>query len=110
MTLELSGIRTPEPPHRRRGRVLACRVPLDLVAWVEEEAGREHVTVNRFLTRVLDERRHDGPRLPADVLHWLLAQGAACGRPGDWEHGLVETVRDLAKTYPLGCRLGPRRR
>lgn len=103
--LRLSGARTPAGPYRKRGKVLACRAPAPLVAWVEEEADREHCTVNRLLIRILEERRDRGPSVPVDVRQWLLAQAASCGRPGDWEHGLAVTVRDLARTYPAGCRL-----
>jgi hypothetical protein len=103
--LELSGIRTPDPPYRNRGKVLACRAPLHLIAWVEEQAEREHSTVNAYLIRVLRERRDEGWRLPDDVMSWLFAQAAACRRPGDWEHALIVTVRDLAERYPQGCRL-----
>jgi hypothetical protein len=105
MTLHLSGFPTPEPAFRVRGTVLHVRAPAPLAAWAVEQAEAEGVTVNRWLIRVLEERRAGGPVLPADVMHWLLAQAAACRRPGEWEHALVATVRDLAETYPMGCRL-----
>lgn len=105
MTLTLSGFPTPDPPYRKRGKVLAVRAPTNLTAWVEETAEAEGVTVNRFLVRVLEERRASGPVLPADVMQWLVAQAAACRCPGDWVTALTLTVRDLARTYPMGCRL-----
>lgn len=103
--LALSGIPRPRRDFRKRGKVLAVRAPTNLVAWVEQQAEREHTTVNRYLNRVLEERRNAGPVLPADVMEWLTAQAAANGKPGDWLHALTVTVRDLARTYPHGCRL-----
>jgi len=105
VTLELSGIRTPDPPFRKRGKVLAVRAPTNLVAWVEEQAEHEHTTVNAWLNRLLRQARAAGPALPADVMEWLFAQAAANRKPGDWEHAIIVTVRDLAVTYPQGCRL-----
>lgn len=107
MTLELSGIARPDFPFRHRGKVLAVRAPTNLVAWAEAQVEADHTTMNQFLIGLLEDRRSGGAPFPADVMEWLLAQAAACRRPGDWKHALVETVRDLAKTYPRGCRLPP---
>lgn len=104
-SLVLSGIPTPAPPRIRNGRTIACRPSTKTVAWVEEQAEREGISVNRFLINVLEQRRHAGPAVPADVMYWLRATAASCGRPGDWELALTTVVRDLAKTYPEGIRL-----
>jgi hypothetical protein len=84
---------------------VAFRCSPSLAAWLNDVADRDHTQPSTVVRRLIEQARDE--RWPADVTHWLTAQAACIGQPGDPDAALIAVVRHLARRWPHGARLNP---
>lgn len=97
--------RARQPLGKRSSRAVAARVTHEVADEILLVASEQGLTISEWLGALIRQGLLSPELLPIDVMDWLEVQSAATGRPGDLNHALVHTLRNLAETYPDGCRL-----